>query len=500
MSKLPDRVVALLNDRTYSEYRPAYLLLDNSGLVHDTGGLTGTYGLGTLGRGDNAMDLLPVLESFLPVRSDGEVLHAVTTPSGVVVDLWAASEHDRTWVVLLDVSHQVMQQAHFQQQANEARLLAYRDDATATELRTLPSVLAALGVVVFARRPDGSFGVVGGSPGWVAELWPSEATSFRPQEHSPFLEHFLTEADECWRGVGGGLRRSGLWTEVDGTGVERHLTAWAVRSEQPLLVISDATQSYREQSSVMQQAREQALVHSRLLKEIEKKDVLLHSIVHDLRSPMISVHSTLQLLEADAISERSQQLVAASRSQLERQDHLIKSILDVFAADARGLEPTAHHGPVDLLASARETIETFNPAFMLKRAELGLTVEGDATAPWLVPGDRMRLVRVYANLIENALRYSRRGQIVRIRLSVDGDDYLTEVEDQGPGVPSELASQVFDRFARAGGRAGTAGLGLHFCRIMIEGWGGTIGQYNREDGGSCFWFKLPRTEASETET
>lgn len=493
MTALPDQVVALLYDRTNTEHRPAYLLLDEQGRVEVSGGLTDVYGLDSLRPGDYAGDTIPALQSCLPIATQGDMLRSVTMPSGRVVDLWASAEGKRTWVVLFDVSRRVREQKHFQQQANEAQLLAYREDAGAGELRALPAVLAVLGVAVLARHGDGSFGVIGTPPSWFAELWPGAPGAFRPAEHSPFLEHFLAEAEECWRGVGEPLRHSGMWTEVDGVGHERRLTAWAVRaSEQPLLVINDATRTHESQTAVMQQARDQALVHSRLLKEIEKKDVLLHSIVHDLRSPMISVHSTLQLLALEESAARVQELVRASMGQLERQDRLIRTILDVFAADARGLDHAMDQTAVNLLASAEETITTFAPVFLLKQVEFVLTADEANARQWLVSADPMRLVRVLANLIENALRHSRRGHTVRVTLSVESTDYRVDVEDQGPGVPPTRAAQVFHRFAQGGASAGTAGLGLHFCRIMIEGWGGKIGQHNRDEGGSCFWFTLPQ--------
>jgi signal transduction histidine kinase len=64
------------------------------------------------------------------------------------------------------------------------------------------------------------------------------------------------------------------------------------------------------------------------------------------------------------------------------------------------------------------------------------------------------------------------------------------IEDEGPGVPPEVVPQLFQKFVRHGKSRGKAGLGLFFCRITIEQWGGTIGCEPRAGGGTTFWFRL----------
>jgi len=68
---------------------------------------------------------------------------------------------------------------------------------------------------------------------------------------------------------------------------------------------------------------------------------------------------------------------------------------------------------------------------------------------------------------------------------------LFSVEDQGPGVDASQREHQFERFAKGGSNTGKVGLGLFFCRITAERWGGEIGQNNLDQGGSRFWFRLP---------
>jgi len=60
------------------------------------------------------------------------------------------------------------------------------------------------------------------------------------------------------------------------------------------------------------------------------------------------------------------------------------------------------------------------------------------------------------------------------------------------GVPKDKVYRLFRKFAQGSGKTGQVGLGLYFCRITIEGWGGAIGYHPSPLGGACFWFRLPK--------
>ena len=102
------------------------------------------------------------------------------------------------------------------------------------------------------------------------------------------------------------------------------------------------------------------------------------------------------------------------------------------------------------------------------------------------------LDRALINLTENALRHSPQGGSVVLGLTPIGSELLMTVDDDGPGVPPEIRENLFNKFSQ-GNRAsrGKIGLGLYFCRITAETWGGEVGQENRPEGGSRFWIRLP---------
>ncbi len=79
-----------------------------------------------------------------------------------------------------------------------------------------------------------------------------------------------------------------------------------------------------------------------------------------------------------------------------------------------------------------------------------------------------------------------------IDLQTDGDYILFTIDNQGSDVPPEIVNILFQKFSQGKNKSGRAGLGLYFCRITIERWGGKIGYLPNPKGGSRFWFRLSR--------
>jgi signal transduction histidine kinase len=500
MSNLPAPVIELLQRQAVERRSPAFVHVDSDARVIDAGGDLQKYGFEDLAHGDAVDRQMPFLQGLLESGDTDPHLLTVVTDSGVVADVFLVRSKKTDWLVLLDATLERAQQQLIQQTTNELRLLQTRSGKDGDDGEGSPTVqlLAALGIAAFERLEGGHIRAIGVPPKWFAEIWPEVAANVNDAtlaKSSPFVEGFINEADSVWRS-GDRILRSGPWTEVDPSGNEWHLEASALISGgQAMLVIVDTGRRYQEMTGLLQRARENVLDHQALLSEIEKKDVLLHSIVHDLRSPMVSAHSGFQLLEAENLSPAGRRTLDIGMKELERQERLIRSILDVFAADIKGLRRAdATLSTTDVLDCARAVVESFTSVYELQRVDLELDVADELAASWQVAGDRMRLIRVYGNLVDNALRHSSAGAKVRIVISREAETVLVQVEDEGPGVPAAIADRLFDRFTQVGSSRGTMGLGLHFCRITIEGWGGEIGFDNRPEGGARFWFRLNTIE------
>jgi signal transduction histidine kinase len=360
---------------------------------------------------------------------------------------------------------------------------------------SLAKVVKALDGLLLEPRADGGFRVLGELPDWYAAFDPEPGSDrLRPERVLLFLEGFLIDAERCWAEGAPTELDSGPWTESDRDGRPVTLEATAINTEAgPALLLRRLGEAFLQHQRIMQTARDYGLRHSELVREIEKKEILLHCIIHDLSNPLTAIQGALGLLNARAGEDPdAARLIEIGLRACDRQQAMIRGILDAFSAEAAGW---AADGPdperaADVRALAEDMIRVMGPAYARAGVELDLDAAPDAGGPVLA--DAARLERVIANLLENALRHSPPGRSVTLGLSAEGSGVLVTVDDQGSGVPPERARRLFQKFGGAGAAGGKAGLGLYFCRITIEAWGGDIGYCARVAGGSRFWFTLNR--------
>jgi signal transduction histidine kinase len=265
------------------------------------------------------------------------------------------------------------------------------------------------------------------------------------------------------------------------------------------VVLLDATDDARQRQIMQQKGNELSLNYQRLVKEIQKKEILLHCIVHDLAGPLMGIKGGFELLAEENISEQGRKFLEIGLRQATKQATLIREILQAFSAEVESLDEFAvdpNKAP-DALRAAKEVIEALSPAFALNQVKVRLDPNLDLNKNWKVVGEKSRLERVISNLVENALRYSPANSAVTVGLHDEDDKVLVTIDDAGPGVPPELDGKLFQKFTQAKNRTGKIGLGLYFCRITVEHWGGEIGHSPREQGGTRFWFRLPRPQIRE---
>jgi signal transduction histidine kinase len=360
---------------------------------------------------------------------------------------------------------------------------------------------AALEMTVLERLAAGVFRLLSPVPSWLHTFYPTLAegdTGLRPGELFPFLEHFLVDAERFWQANCAGQLKSGLWREVTPLGQEYHLEAMAVNlDEVKILLLTFPRMEYEEKQALIQKARDNSLSYYRFHKELQQKDVLLHCIVHDLSSPLTSIMLSLSLLDTEVLTAGAQKAIALCLAQAHRQQALIQEILDVFAVEVgafAGIRQVSER-PADLFACFQAVVEALQPSCERHHITLQFTPEIDQAADWQVVGDTSRLERVIFNLVENAIRYSPPQATVTLGIIAQDASVLVTVDDAGPGVPASLVPTIFEKFSQAQDSTGKTGLGLYFCRIMIEGWGGNIGYTPRPTGGARFWFTLPRSVA-----
>jgi signal transduction histidine kinase/DNA-binding response OmpR family regulator len=369
------------------------------------------------------------------------------------------------------------------------------------------SFLAGQGYALLEYLGDGDFRVLGAWPDWCANIWGAQPNSDQAiglPAKSPFLENFLVDAEEFWRARLPGSANSGNWIEsgTDGSEIPLEATARSLDGKR-ILLLQNLSETFGQQQQWFQTARNSLLEHDKLLKEIQKKEILLHCIVHDLTQPLSAMNGVFNLLEREHLPAPLRKYVKAGERESQRQELMIRGILEAFSSDLaaqQSRETGATEAP-DLLACAKQAIEEFAPAFRERHIRLSLGGYASTSRGWRVVGDSSRVDRIFGNLLENAMRYAPKNTTVTIGLENQDGFVLAYVDDEGPGLPpDQRPDQLFALFAKGKVHAGKAGLGLYFCKITVERWGGAIGAETRARGGSRFWFRLPHaTQTAEND-
>jgi signal transduction histidine kinase/CheY-like chemotaxis protein len=363
----------------------------------------------------------------------------------------------------------------------------------------LQNALVEMGFVLLEYRGNGEFLSLTKLPPWFSEIWGeagNEASPIPIAQQSPFLENFLLEAEDFWNSPDSTACQSETWIERAVSGREIPVKAKALfLGGQRILALFSPDSQFREQTKLLQTARNALLDHERLAREIQKKEILLHCIVHDLSQPLSVMHVAMDSLSEESISERSKQFLTLGKHASNQQELMIRQILQTFSDDLRASLDAGTEGnsSADLLESARKTMASLGPTFEAKGVHLAVSSAVDSQAKWPVIAEESRLQRIFSNLLENALRYTPAGRRVTIGIEEEGEFLKAYVDDEGPGLPQDLRpEQIFGLFMKGKQSGGKAGLGLYFCRITVERWGGSIGCVTLPERGSRFWFRLPR--------
>ncbi len=217
---------------------------------------------------------------------------------------------------------------------------------------------------------------------------------------------------------------------------------------------------------------------------------------HELRTPLTSVLANLELLaDRSEIGQQRGEEAEAVQSALRSSQRMRRLVADLLLLARNDVGREMPRKPVELAQIVLDAAAELGP--LSAAHDLSLDAH-----PAVVLGDHDELLRVALNLIENALRYTPPGSSIWISSSVDargargGPKALLVVEDDGPGVPPELAPTLFERFVRgAGDRGRSFGLGLAIVRAVAQAHGGSVAlERPRRAGvehGARFAVRLP---------
>jgi signal transduction histidine kinase len=236
----------------------------------------------------------------------------------------------------------------------------------------------------------------------------------------------------------------------------------------------------------------------RLLLEREeserRKSHYMRISAHQLRSPLGTIKTSLQVLVDGILEPGSDQGHRLLAGAAERVDDLLTIVNDLLELakmrEGRAKAPWARNFFINQLIA--DIFDAMTPIAQDRRVELVPDIQGVALLDWGVPPD---LVYVFENLIHNAITYSHEGGTVTVSLMVDGGVVTVVVADEGIGIPDDLQADVFLEFVRAPNAKeyaeGGNGLGLSIVKEGVEMHGGEVSVESELGRGSRFTVRLP---------
>jgi len=232
-------------------------------------------------------------------------------------------------------------------------------------------------------------------------------------------------------------------------------------------------------------------------------------VSHDLRTPLASIKEALSLLSETAacrLEERQRRYLTIAREEVDRLNRMIDSLVEVSRIDSGKIVP--RFDPVDLPELLAAAVECLSPLVSKRNLKV------ESNIPSRLPpvmGDRDRLLRVFNNILDNAIRYTPEGGTIRVAMSTVIPDATVPAEcgtrpeaglvqvtvsDDGPGIPAESLDRIFDKFERVDQHGPGIGLGLAIARSVVEMHHGKVWAESVPGKGARFHFTLPIKENS----
>jgi signal transduction histidine kinase len=227
----------------------------------------------------------------------------------------------------------------------------------------------------------------------------------------------------------------------------------------------------------------------RELKALDRmKDEFLNMASHELKTPLTSINSFMQLIGSEKlgkITKKQKNAMKTISQELKRLRSSIDKILDTSRLESGRIKPEMRN--LQLAELIQNTVKSMKLLANQKRITLTQKI---AKLP-LIMGDEWQLAELMANLIDNAIKFTPEGGRVMIEAKKKKDNILVEVKDTGIGIAKKDMPQLFTKFFQVEHAVSGAGMGLRICKIIVEAHGGRIGVKSRLGKGSTFFFTLP---------
>lgn len=227
------------------------------------------------------------------------------------------------------------------------------------------------------------------------------------------------------------------------------------------------------------------------LKEVEQlKSEFVMAASHELRTPLTSLGMSIDLIierAATTLPEKDRNLLQAAHEEIHRMKALVNDLLDLSKIESGRIEMEFREVGIPKL------FDHISKLFKSQVEEKDISLSADAPGDLPnIAADANKIVLVLSNLVSNALRYVPKHGHISLSAHAIGSNAHVSVSDNGPGIPREYQSRIFEKFAQVEGRENNGtGLGLAISKEIVRAHGGTIWVESSPGKGAIFTFTIP---------
>ncbi len=264
-----------------------------------------------------------------------------------------------------------------------------------------------------------------------------------------------------------------------------------------VLLMEDITELTRLEEEVRDSYVKLENAYAELKEEDEAKSDFISTASHELRTPLTVINSYLEMFDEGLLGDLSgnqAEKLAIIRAQADHMIKLVEDMLDTLRLESRKFK--IQKISLKLEEIARSSVDEVSRLADLKEQTMSMKVSDGLPK---IRGDRQRIKQVFSNLLTNAIKYTPNAGKINVELSNENGHLFVSISDTGIGIAHEEQEKIFEKFYTVSGKSLTResermGLGLTIAKGIVEAHGGKIWVKSRLNGGSTFYFTLPKGE------
>ncbi|MCK5164022.1 MAG: HAMP domain-containing histidine kinase, partial [Desulfobacula sp.] len=250
------------------------------------------------------------------------------------------------------------------------------------------------------------------------------------------------------------------------------------------------------EEKVAKATKDLALANHELLKLDQLKSDFLANMSHELRTPLTAVKGSINYLERTLTDPEQLEFIEIIEKNISRLTRLIANLFDFTKLEAGTIDWEFEQQDISQLV--KEVIDITSPLALAKK----ITILQNCPEHLYAVIDLERMEQVLVNLLDNAIKFSKKGARIEVQVKAQNNDIQISIKDQGPGIPKENLKTIFQKFYTATTRSDIknqgAGMGLAISKAIITAHNGSISVQSQKGSSSTFFITLPQDNRNIT--